>query len=394
MSLQLDRSPRVAIVHEWFTDYAGSERVVEQLLHLFPQADLFALVDTLPAADRWFLRGRSVQTSFLQRWPWRRRFRTFVGLMPMAVEQFDLSSYDLVLSSNHAVAKGVITGPEQLHVSYVHTPMRYAWDLQHQYLRQAGLTRGLKSQLARWTLHYLRQWDQSSSQRVDHFLANSKYIARRIRKCYRRPAKVVYPPVDTERFQLSLDRDDYYLAAARFVPYKRMDLIVTAFTAMPHRRLIILGDGPERARIQAQAGPNVEFLGHQPAARFEALMQRAAAYVFAAEEDFGITPVEAQACGTPVVAFGRGGATETVIDGETGVLFPQQSPESICAAVDRLHAIGPLDPHRIRAQAERFGPDVFRQQMCDVLTRAWNEFLGGSARPRHRRRSSKAMPRG
>jgi len=216
---------KVAIVHEWFVAYAGSERVVEQMLNIFPQADLFALVDFLPDAERGFLGGRQVHTSFIQRLPKARTaFRNYLPLMPLAVEQFDLSAYDLVISSNHAVAKGAITGPGQVHISYVHTPIRYAWDLQHQYLRESGLNSGFKSWIARACLHYLRMWDAHTARGVDTFLANSKYTARRIRKVYGRDAAVVYPPVDIARFALRADKEDYYLAASRMVPYKRMPI--------------------------------------------------------------------------------------------------------------------------------------------------------------------------
>ena len=252
-SLNADKL-KVAIVHEWFVTYAGSERVVEQILNVFPQADLFALVDFLQDDERGFLGGRQVHTSFIQRLPKARTaFRNYLPLMPLAVEQFDLSAYDLVISSNHAVAKGVITGPGQVHISYVHTPIRYAWDLQHQYLRESGLDSGLKSWIAKVSLHYLRMWDAHTAHGVDAFLANSKYIARRIRKVYGRDAAVVYPPVDIARFELRADKEDYYLAASRMVPYKRMPMIAEAFAAMPDKQLVVIGDGPELDRVKALA---------------------------------------------------------------------------------------------------------------------------------------------
>ena len=299
---------KVAIVHEWFVNYAGSEKVVEEILKVFPQADLFALVDFLADDERGFLGGRRVRTSFIQRLPKARSaFRNYLPLMPLAVEQFDLSSYDLVISSNHAVAKGVITGPDQMHISYVYTPVRYAWDLQHQYLRESGLEKGLKAWIARLSLHYLRIWDSRTVHGVDTFLACSKYIARRIRKTYGRDSKVVYPPVDIARFMMRTDKENFYLTASRMVPYKRMPMIVEAFAAMPQRRLVVIGDGPELERVKALArdASNVTILGYQPTEVLADYMARARAFVFAAEEDFGITPVEAQACGTPVIAYGR-----------------------------------------------------------------------------------------
>src|SRR5690349_19584572 len=258
---------RVAVVHEWLETYAGSEQVCDQMLRIWPQADLFTLVDVMPEADRGFLNGRPVRTSFIQRMPFaRKHFRKYLGLMPIAVEQFDLSGYDLVLSSNHAVAKGVITGPGQLHVSYVHSPMRYAWDLQHQYLRQAGLERGPMSLYTRWLLHRMRHWDRSSAAGVDSIVANSRYIAERIEKVWRRPSTVIHPPVAVERFILGEPREEHYLIAARMVPYKRVELVVEAFRGMPDKRLVVCGDGPGAvlAKEAAAGAPNIELRGRVP----------------------------------------------------------------------------------------------------------------------------------
>jgi len=296
-----------------------------------------------------------------------------LSLMPLAVEQFDLSEYDLVLSSNHAVAKGVLTGPDQLHVSYVHSPLRYAWDLQHQYLREAGLSSSLKGWLAKWMLHKIRLWDYRTAAGVDHFVANSRFIARRIRKVYGRRAEVIYPPVDVESFALGGRRDSFYLTASRCVPYKRMDLIVEAFASLPDKRLVVVGDGPELAKLKAKAGPNIELLGHQPFAVLLDLMQRARAFVFAAEEDFGITVVEAQACGTPVIAFGKGGALETIVglgagEAPTGVFFPKQDVASLHEAVATFerHAIA-FDPKQCRANALRFSSERFRREFSECV---------------------------
>jgi len=245
--------------------------------------------------------------------------------MPLAIEQLDVSKHDIILSSSHAVAKGVLTGPDQLHISYVHSPIRYAWDLQHQYLREAGLNKGLKAQAARWLLHKIRMWDYRTANGVDHFVANSQFIARRIKKVYGRTADVIYPPVDVDRFTLNENKDNYYFTASRMVPYKRIDLIVEAFSQMPDRKLVVIGDGSEMSKIKSKATKNVEILGYQPNHVMQEHMQKAKAFVFAAEEDFGITPVEAQACGTPVIAFGKGGSLETVrpfgVDNPTGLFL-------------------------------------------------------------------------
>ncbi|MDX1948206.1 MAG: glycosyltransferase family 4 protein [Pirellulaceae bacterium] len=377
----MNSTPHIAVVHEWLATYAGSEKVVEQMLATYPAADLWSIVDFLPAKDRAMLGGRDVRTSFLQRLPFARRaFRAYLPLMPLAVEQFDLDRYDVVLSSNHAVAKGVLTRADQLHISYVHTPIRYAWDLQHQYLREAKLGWGPRGLLARAALHYLRLWDRAAADRVDLFVANSRYVARRIEKTYRRPAEVIYPPVDIERFTLGGERDDYYLAASRLVPYKRIDLIVEAFRNMPGKKLVVIGDGPDFQKIAAKRPPNVELLGYQDGPTLVRHLQTARALVFAADEDFGILPVEAQACGTPVIAYGRGGATETVLDGESGLLFAEQTPAAIVAAVERFERWpAPFEAERIRANAERFSIARFRAELAELVERRWRAFQAGEA---------------
>ncbi|RZU02268.1 glycosyltransferase involved in cell wall biosynthesis [Rivibacter subsaxonicus] len=368
---------RVAIVHEWLVTRAGSERVVEQLLQVWPQADLFALIDFYSEADRAHIGGRHARTTFLQNFPGARtRYRSLLPLMPLAVEQLDLSSYDLVISSSHAVAKGVLTGPDQVHVSYVHSPIRYAWDLQHQYLRESGLLGGPKAWLARWLLHRIRIWDYRTAAGVDQFVANSEFIARRIRKVYGRDSVVVHPPVEIDAFPLQEQKQDYYLCASRMVPYKQMPLIVEAFAGMPGRRLVVIGEGPELQRVRALAAPNIEVLGYQPHAELRRHMQAAKAFVFAAEEDFGIMPVEVQACGTPVIAYGRGGARDTVLPPEssshpTGMFFEAQTVDAIRAAVDRFEALAPrFSPQACREHALQFDEAVFRRRIAEVVDEA------------------------
>jgi glycosyltransferase involved in cell wall biosynthesis len=364
---------KVAIVHDWLTVVGGGERVLEQLLTVYPEADLFTVVDFLSDEDRQIVHGKRAQTTFIQGLPFaRKRYRHFLPLMPLAIEQLDMSAYDLVISSSHAVAKGVITGPDQLHVSYIHSPIRYAWDLQHEYLRESGLTKGTKSWMARGILSYMRMWDSRTVHGIDHMVANSAFIAKRIRKCYGRAAQVIHPPVDISAFAFRENKDSFFLTASRMVPYKRIDLIVDAFAAMPHRRLVVVGDGPEFERIKARATPNVEMTGHLPRPALIDLMQRARAFVFAAREDFGIVAVEAQACGTPVIAFGSGGVCESVIgegDGApTGVFFPDQSAASIINAIDRFDlAHQMIEPSFCRRNAERFSPARFRQEFRDCV---------------------------
>lgn len=362
---------KVAIVHEWLTTYAGSEKVVEQMLEVYPEADVFAMVDFLPEKDRGFLKDRKVRTSFLQNMPFaKKKYRQYLPLMPLAIEQFDLSAYDLILSSSHAVAKGVITGPNQLHISYVHSPIRYAWDMQHQYLRESGLQRGLKGAFAKWMLSRMRMWDYRTANGVDYFIANSEFIASRIWKVYRRESSVIYPPVNVNAFSYREDKEDFYLTASRMVPYKKMDMIAEAFAGMPDKKLVIIGDGPDMEKVKAQAAkaPNIQVLGYQPDAVLIDHMQRAKAFVFAAEEDFGITPVEAQACGTPVIAYGRGGSLETVrglgVAQPTGVFFEEQTPAQVIAAVSRFeNEGGAIQAANCRKNAVRFSPDSFRKKL-------------------------------
>ncbi len=378
---------RVAIVHDWFVTYAGSERVVEQLIGLFPQADVFSLLEFLSPSDRRCLAGKQVHTSFLQQMPFARsKYSAYLPLMPLAIEQLNLAHYDLVISSSHCVAKGVLTGPDQLHVSYVHTPMRYAWDLQHEYLSGSGYDRGIKGWAARWMLHKLRIWDVRTAAGVDSFVANSHFIARRISKVYGRQARVIYPPVDTESIQLSDRRDDYYLTASRLVPYKRIDVLVDAFAQLPERRLVVVGDGPELRKLHAKAGPNVTLLGYQETDELRETIRRARAFLFASREDFGIVLVEAQAAGTPVIAFGAGGALETIrgldVPQPTGVLFDEQTPAAVVAAIRTFER----ESHRIgasecRANAMRFSTARFHREMREHVEREWDAFRGQSPAP-------------
>lgn len=357
---------RIAIVHEWLTTYAGSERVVEQMLAALPQADLFATVDFLPEKDRAFLLGKPVKTTFIQKLPMARtKYRSYLPITPLAVEQHDLSGYDLIISSNHAVAKGVLTGPDQLHLCMCYSPIRYAWDLQHQYLRESGLDTGPKGLLAKWMLHNIRIWDARSANGVDGFIAISEFIARRIWKTYRRTSEVIYPPVDVHSFELHELKEDFYLTASRMVPYKRIDLIVDSFSQMPERKLVVIGDGPDFAKIKNRAAKNVELLGYRDFATLKQYMQRARAFVFAAEEDFGIAPLEAQACGTPVIAFAKGGALETIrgLDHAepTGVFFDKQDVDSLKGAVRRFElAEKKIAPSACRANSMRFAPEKCR----------------------------------
>ena len=382
---------KTLIVHDFLYVYGGAERVLEQMLACYPEADLFSVIDFLTDKDREFIRGKTVTTSFIQRLPKAHtHHRNYLPLMPLAIEQLDASAYELVISSSYCVAKGILTGPDQLHLSMCCSPVRYAWDLQHQYLRESNLERGLKSALARLILHYMRIWDTRTANGVDAFIAISEFIARRIRKVYNRPSRVIYPPVDVSAFALREDKEDFYLTASRMVPYKKIPLIIEAFAAMPDKRLVVIGEGPEFERCKAVATPNVELLGYQPFDVLRDHMQRARAFVFAAEEDFGIVPIEAQACGTPVIAFGKGGARETIVGVDasapkgmtpgsaTGIFFSEQSAASIVAAVERFEAtLETFTPQACRENAQRFGPERFQTEFTAFVETSWARFKAG-----------------
>ncbi len=377
---------RLALVHEWFTPRStgGSELVVRQMDRLAAergaQVQLFALVDGESSRAGSWLEGRSIHTSFIQRLPWGvSHVQQYLPLLPLAIEQLDLADYPLVLSSNHLVAKGVLTSPEQLHLSYVHTPVRYAWDQMHAYLARSSLARSPLGPLLRWQLHQLRLWDQLSSARVDQLVANSRFTAQRIRRCWRRSSVVIHPPVAVERFRCHQDRSDVYVSLCRLVPYKRVDLVVEAFnrTGLP---LVVIGDGPERARLEAMARPNVRFLGRCGSQESAEWLERCRAYVYAGLEDFGIAPVEAMAAGAPVIAYGAGGLLDSVrcLQADpclpTGLLFPRQSAASLVEALEYFEAgqlWRRLSAEALRQWAEGFGPEHFRLKLAALLERRW-----------------------
>jgi glycosyltransferase involved in cell wall biosynthesis len=372
---------KVAIIHDWLPEIGGAEKVLAELLKVFPRADLFSLIDFIPAGERAFLQGHAVQTTFLQRLPGIRKFyRSCLPVMPLAVEHIDLGRYSLILSSSYAVAKGVITGPDQLHLCYCHSPIRYAWDLQEHYLAQSGNASGLRGFMARALLHYVRIWDTRTSNGVDAFAANSRFVARRIWKVYRRKSRVIYPPVEIASPGPSASKPgNFFVSLGRLVPYKRVDLIVEAFRRMPQHELVVIGEGPERASLERNLPRNVSLLGRLPQNAMLNLLREARGMVFAAEEDFGIAPVEAQALGTPVIALGKGGALETVRDLQTGVLFPDQTVDSLLEAVKKFENLE-WRSERLRAQAERFSPERFRLALGEWARGQWQRFIRGKMR--------------
>jgi len=372
--LHQDLSPlKVAIVHEWLVVHAGAERVLDELLAIFPQADLHALIAAMPGEPPRTYRGRPVKTSFVQSLPGGvSHYRRWLPVFPRAIESFDFSAYDLVLSSSYCVAKGAITSEKQLHVSYCFSPVRYAWDLREQYLAEAGLT-GLRGAAARVLLERLRQWDLRTTPRVDAFLTLSHHIAERIKRCYNRESVVVHPPVDLSAFVLSNSARRGFVSVSRLVPYKLAPMLVRAFASMPDAPFTLIGDGPDLAAChRAAAGhSHIRILGHQPESVVRDELSRAEAFVFAALEDFGIAPLEAQAVGTPVLAYGVGGARETVIDGKTGLFFDEQTEDAVRDAVRRFRSHIAFDPVACRANAEQFSSASFRAGLETAIGAAW-----------------------
>jgi len=380
---------RVAIVHDFLMQMGGAEKVVEVLHDLYPDAPIYTSAydpDAMPDAYR----AWDIRTSFLQRLPMKRKtHRAALLLYPAAFESFDLSGYDLVISSSSAFSKGVITQPHTTHICYTHSPMRYAWATQS-YVEKERLSSPLRGLLAPG-LHYLRTWDAIAAMRVDRYIANSSAIARRIRKFYRREAEVLHPPVDTARFQIAPRSEvgDYGILASRLVPYKRVDLAVKAFTKL-NRPLKVIGDGRGLEELKAMAGPTIEFLGYVSDQELPGLIARAKMYLMPGEEDFGIAPVEANAAGVPVVAFAAGGALDVQVEGKSGMLFRPQTVDALCEAVERAYA-HPWNPEEIRANAERFSLESFRAKFLHVVA---TTSPGDRREPiRDRRRNHAGPPR-
>lgn len=365
-----------ALIHEWFSTYAGSEKCVESFTNIWDDFEVYSLIDFLDDNDRQtILKGKKANTSFIQNLPKAKvKYRNYLPLFPFAIEQFDLSEYDVILSSSHAVAKGILTHSNQLHISYVHTPIRYAWDLYHQYLKESALDKGIKGVIAKYFLHKIRIWDMTTINRVDYYIANSHYIAKRIKKIYGKESTVIYPPVDVDKFELYEKKEEFYLTASRMVPYKKIDLIVEAFSKT-NKKLVVIGTGPDMDKIKAKAGKNIQLMGYQSDEVMIDMMQKAKAFIFAAEEDFGITPVEAQACGTPVICLGKGGTKETVIDMQTGVHFMEQTVNALLKAIDKFeNNIENFEPKEIRKNALRFSKKRFEKEIKEFVEEKYKIF--------------------
>lgn len=374
---------KIALVHEWLVFYAGGERVFESFTNIWKDADVFALVDFLNDEHRKIiLKGKHANTTFIQKLPFaEKKFRSYLPLFPLAIESLNFSNYDVIISSSHAVTKGVRKKQNQLHISYCHSPMRYIWDEAETYFEAAKLNRGIKKIIATKILNYLRKWDLKTAKRPDYLLANSNYIAEKLKRIYNRESTVIYPPVDVDKFTCVEQKDDYYFVASRLVPYKRIDLIIEAFAQMPDKKLIVAGTGPELDRLKNKFLVNVEFIGYQDEKALKELMQKARAFVFSAEEDFGIVVVEAMACGTPVIALNKGGTAETVIDGKTGILFNEQTVEDIKDAIKRFEKIEDTFNHKeIAEHTRKFSRQIFEQNMKNYVDEKIEQFFRKNSR--------------
>lgn len=368
---------KVAIIQEWLVTVGGSDKVVKAILDVFPEADVFTLVAKKGICDELGIPWEKVHASFIQKMPLgTKKHRAYLPLFPFAIEQLDLRGYDVIISSSHCVAKGVLTKADQLHICYCHSPVRYCWDMYNEYLEESHLEKGIKSWLVRLMLHPIRKFDAIAGSRPDYYISNSDYVGQRIRKTYRREATTIYPNIDISNFELCEEKHDYYLASSRLVAYKKIDIIIKAFNRMPDRRLVVIGGGPNLETYRKMADKNVEVIGYQPFDVLKERMQHAKAFVFAADEDFGMIPIEAQSCGTPVIAYGHGGSLETVNEGRTGMFFYEQTPEAIIDAVKQFEAMGEnsFKPKDCRAWAERFSEQRFKKEIKDFVVEKYETF--------------------
>jgi len=367
----MEKKLKVAIVHDWFTVDGGAEKVCREIINMYPSADIFSLIDFLSDTDRaTILNGKKSNTSIIQKFPFAKKYyRYYLPWFPYAIEQIDLTHYDLIISSSYAVAKGVLTHSNQIHVCYCHSPMRYLWDLYFSYIPK---TKWSNFPLAYFMRHYiskLRQWDVISSNRVDTFVANSENIAKRIKKVYRRDSIVVYPPLFTDKFKLVTQKEDYYVSASRLVPYKKVELAIQAFKKLPDKRLKVIGDGPELVKLKqlAKGSKNIEILGYLEQADFSRVLGNAKAFINSSYEDFGIAPVEAQACGTPVIAYAKGGVLETTLENKTAIYFYEQTPEAIIKAIDQFEQTNLWAPEAIHKYATSFNNERFAREFTKVI---------------------------
>lgn len=377
----LKKNPKIAIIHDWLVMLGGADKVLLQILDCYPTADLFCLVEGLPTGIREKFPA-NIKSTFIQRLPRAKKWYWYYApFMPIAIEQIDLTGYDLILSCSHAFAKGVICHPNQLHIAYIHSPMRFAYDLQYDYYQNFSFSTGIKRWIASSIFHYLRIWDARTINNVDHLIANSNFVRKRIIKCYRRSSELLYPGIDTGQFKFKASKQSYYLAGSFMTPFKRLDLIISAFNQMPDKKLLLFGTGHQEKYLKKMAGPNITFLGVTSDENLVTLLQNARAFVFAATEDFGMIMAEAQSCGTPVIAYKKGGASEIIKDVDistetTGIFFENLTCESVELAVKRFETIETsIQPINCRKNAMRFDILHFKERYIDIVKRQWEQWL-------------------
>lgn len=374
-------SLKIAIIHDWLVSMRGGEKIVENLCEMFPGCDIYTLLYR-PGSVSPVIETHKIYTSFVNQLPFKNtKYRYYLPLFPTAIEKFNIKPYDLIISSSHCVAKGIIPSPDTLHVSYIHTPMRYVWDMYHDYFEKDN-TNLLIRKLIPFFANYLRMWDVASANRVDWFIANSQHVANRIKKYYGRESTIIHPPVEIDLFSVNKKNDNYYLIVSALVPYKRVDLAIQAFNEMK-KPLLIVGEGPSLKRLQSLAGPTIQFIKWQPLTKLSKYYEGCKALIFPGEEDFGIAPVEAQLCGKPVIALGKGGALETIIGFDdqnekkcTGIFFYDQSVESLIHAVTKFENIE-WDTSFIHSNAKKFSKDRFKSEMMAFIEGKMEQFLEG-----------------
>jgi len=368
---------KIAIVQEWLVSVGGSDKVVKAILDVFPDAEIYTLVAKRDVCEELGIPWNKVHTSFIQKMPLgKKKHRAYLPLFPFAIEQFDLRGYDVIISSSHCVAKGIIIKADQLHICYCHSPIRYVWDMYNEYLEESNLQHGLKSWLVRLMLHRIRKWDAITGMRVDYFISNSDYVGRRIKETYRRESTTIHPNIDISNFELCEEKHDYYLASSRLVAYKKIDIIIEAFNRMPDKKLVVVGGGPNLDAYRKLAKSNVKVMGYQTFDVLKERMQHAKAFIFAADEDFGMIPIEAQSCGTPIIAYGHGGSLETVCNGKTGLFFYEQTPEAIMEAVKKFESLGTqlFNYKDCRKWAEGFSEERFKKEIKEFVEQKYKEF--------------------
>ena len=372
-------TPKIAFIYDWLVNYnmGGGEKVLEALMEIWPEAPTFTLVHDPTGPCGALTNGKQVNPSLIQHLPGSKNYhRLYLPIMPFAIEQVDTDEYDLLISCSHAFAHGVRTHPGQLHINYIFTPFRYAWELSRDDLHDLGLSSGLKGWLLKAFLQYYRRWDTNAARRIDHFVAISNWVAHKVDLAYQRAADVIYPPVNVSSFSPKTEKSDYYLTISRLVPYKRVDIITEAFSRMPGKKLIVIGEGPQKKQLSREAPANIEFLGYQPFEVVKSYLEAAKGFVYSAVEDYGIAPIEAQAAGTPVIGYHKGGLLETVIEGETGIFYDSQTPDSLAAAVHQFESSGiEFNPLHLHQHAEKFSKERFKNEIQAYVEQRWREFI-------------------